>query len=358
MTSKREREGEDGVTQALQELESVVDRDNDALKVQALEKVEALVDSADESYSTQKALVDEGLVDHLARLLAPGSAVAVRAAAARTIASVAAVSSSGAARLQRGNSLGFGETPDRVTFNPAQAPLADREVLSALVELQLGGVGDAAEAAGAALQALTYYNRPARVAYLRDLVQALLDGKNEALELLDTAVLSLDLKDDAAIVLDQALMPLLKLVESGTAKEKAAAVCFLGTIVEARPAVAEFMRNEGGLKPVAALVAGGGRAVADAAVHTLWLLVRDAKASLRPGGPLGVPGTALVDALLDLVQQGQQEEEAVASGKTADTEVDNDDDAILLLKALASQDPVVREAVKGSEVATANCCVM
>ena len=107
----------------------------------------------------------------------------------------------------------------------------------------------------------------------------------QALELLDTAVLSLDLKarfpaaqlfrvtapvalaeqwrdterceqdaapqkankrggrllaaqDDAAIVLDQALMPLLKLVESGPAKEKAAAVCFLGTIVEARPAVA------------------------------------------------------------------------------------------------------------------------
>lgn len=45
-------------------------------------------------------------------------------------------------------------------------------------------------------------------------------------------------QDDAAIVLDQALMPLLKLVESGTAKEKAAAVCFLGTIMEARPAVA------------------------------------------------------------------------------------------------------------------------
>ena len=39
------------------------------------------------------------------------------------------MSSTGAARLQRGNSLGFGETPDRVTFNPAQAPLADREVL-------------------------------------------------------------------------------------------------------------------------------------------------------------------------------------------------------------------------------------
>ncbi len=52
------------------------------------------------------------------------------------------------------------------------------------MELQLGGVGEAAEAAGAALQALTYYNRPTRVAYLRDLVQALLDGKNEAGRLL------------------------------------------------------------------------------------------------------------------------------------------------------------------------------
>ena len=51
---------------------------------------------------------------------------------------------------------------------------------SALVELQLGGAGEGPEAAGAALQALTYYNRPARVAYLRELVQALLEGKNEA----------------------------------------------------------------------------------------------------------------------------------------------------------------------------------
>ena len=37
-----------------------------------------------------------------------------------------------------------------------------------------------------------------------------------------------------------------------------------------------------------------------------------------------------------------QEEAAVANGRTADTEVDNDDDAILLLKALAAQDPEVR----------------
>ena len=41
----------------------------------------------------------------------------------------AAVSSTGAVRLQRGSSLGFGETPDRSMYNPAQAPLADREVL-------------------------------------------------------------------------------------------------------------------------------------------------------------------------------------------------------------------------------------
>ena len=37
-----------------------------------------------------------------------------------------------------------------------------------------------------------------------------------------------------------------------------------------------------------------------------------------------------------------QVEEAVANSKTAETEVDNDDDAILLLKALAGQDPEVR----------------
>ena len=56
---------------------------------------------------------------------------------------------------------------------------------SSLLELQLAGAGEGPEAAGAALQALTYYNRPARVAYLRELVQALLDGKNEACHPLD-----------------------------------------------------------------------------------------------------------------------------------------------------------------------------
>ena len=175
--------------------------------------------------------------------------------------------------------------------------------------------------------------------------------------------------------------------------------------------VQEFVRNEGGMKAIAALVAAGERAVADAAVHTLWLLARDDKASLRPGGLLGMPGVQLVDALIDIVSPGQkvtrlgrigptvlgqcrhaadlpckmllwlfrrnfppigchcmslcrvicvaacpvslrarprvshvraQEEEAVANGKTADTEVDNDDDAILLLKALAGQDSEVR----------------
>lgn len=65
-------------------------------------------------------------------------------------------------------------------LTPVGAPVR----CSALVELQLGGAGEGPEAAGAALQALTYYNRPARVAYLRELVQALLDGKNEAYHLL------------------------------------------------------------------------------------------------------------------------------------------------------------------------------
>ena len=71
-------------------------------------------------------------------------------------------------------------------------------------------------------------------------------------------------------------------------------------------AAQEFVRNEGGMKAVAALVAAGERAVADAAVHTLWLLVRDAKASLRPGGLLGMPGVQLVDALIDIVSAGQK----------------------------------------------------
>lgn len=71
-------------------------------------------------------------------------------------------------------------------------------------------------------------------------------------------------------------------------------------------AAQEFVRNEGGMKAVATLVAAGERAVADAAVHTLWLLVRDDKASLRPGGLLGMPGVQLVDALIDIVSAGQK----------------------------------------------------
>ncbi len=64
---------------------------------------------------------------------------------------------------------------------PKEADAAARRVRgSALTEMQLGGAGEAGEAAGAALQALTCYNRPARVAYLRELVQALLDGKAQA----------------------------------------------------------------------------------------------------------------------------------------------------------------------------------
>jgi hypothetical protein len=52
-------------------------------------------------------------------------------------------------------------------------------------------------------------------------------------------------QDDAAIILDQALLPLLKLIEAGGDKEKAAAVCFLGTVVEMRPAVAVCARSFG-----------------------------------------------------------------------------------------------------------------
>jgi len=52
-------------------------------------------------------------------------------------------------------------------------------------------------------------------------------------------------QDDAAIILDQALLPLLKLIERGGDKEKAAAVCFLGTVVEMRPAVAVRATSSG-----------------------------------------------------------------------------------------------------------------
>jgi len=54
--------------------------------------------------------------------------------------------------------------------------------------------------------------------------------------------------------------------------------------------------------------------------------------------------TALANGACDDVYVGTQEEEAAANGKAIEcvSGVDNDDDAILLLKALASQDSDVR----------------
>ncbi len=57
--------------------------------------------------------------------------------------------------------------------------------------------------------------------------------------------------------------------------------------------------------------------------------------------------TALANSTRDDVRVGTQEEEAAANGKATEcvSGVDNDDDAILLLKALATQDSDVRPRV-------------
>jgi hypothetical protein len=111
----------------------------------------------------------------------------------------------------------------------------------------------------------------------------------------------------------------------------------------------------------------------DAAARALWQLVRHDRQLLRPGaGALGVPGPRLVPPLLALLEtaEGQQLQgdssssdgddgcltcsdghttAAAAAVADASLAVDNADDALALLRALADADADVRDALCGRE---------
>jgi hypothetical protein len=79
----------------------------------------------------------------------------------------------------------------------------------------------------------------------------------QAVELLDTLVSGMEMKDDLAVILDQALLKLIELIDEEGSSAQASAAALLATIVEKRPAVADFIRNKGGLTATAQLLKSG-----------------------------------------------------------------------------------------------------
>lgn len=82
-------------------------------------------------------------------------------------------------------------------------------------------------------------------------------------------------------------------------------------------------------------------------------MVKKNKLVLQPGRDmLGIEGSALVQPLADIIK---------SAGVESDNEekpFDNSDEALLILKALAEQDPSVRENVKELDLEPSTCTVM
>jgi len=103
---------------------------------------------------------------------------------------------------------------------------------------------------------------------------------------------------------DQALLPALGFLTNGSAAEKTAAARLLGSMVEPRRGPAAYLVAEGALPHATALLVGGDLEARDAAVHLVWLLVKDDRKLLAPmRGALGVEGRELVPALMELVER-------------------------------------------------------
>jgi hypothetical protein len=276
-----------------------------------------------------------------------------------------------------GKTTGFSQTPEKVLLNPVQEDVSELDgVFTLLCNMRFSDDAELQAAGDAALSAMCAYNRPNTLAVLREMVHRLLSHEPKALGALEGMLEGLDVRDDMAVLLDQALSPTLTFLRNGEGEEQVDAVTLLGSICEKRSGAAAFLVAEGALPPVAKLVATGDMATCDSATRTLWLLVRDNKRLLSPSkDALGVPGTQLVKPLLDLVKAtedtiaSEEEEESddedmddakAAANGAKPLAVDNGDDALLLLKALASQDEEVRGQLKKGEadILGTSCSIM
>lgn len=90
------------------------------------------------------------------------------------------------------------------------------------------------DAAQEALMSAGSYNHDVKLAHLKCLVHDLREGNKDALVRLDRLILTMEIRDYAAVVLDQAILPIMKLLEEED--QKLNAVTVLGTISEERPA--------------------------------------------------------------------------------------------------------------------------
>eukprot|EP00884_Botryococcus_braunii_P015375 jgi/Botrbrau1/2520/Bobra.0079s0012.1 len=353
MATKRDREEDvtEIVLPDIRALEVAVQKGSTDAKLKALLAIQRSVNPEDEAYTANRELVEGGILPILTRVLADES-VDVRAAGAHTLELLSQHSPPVLARLADGQTLG--------NFNPVQETLGDRSIIRLLVE-DMVVEGEAAAPAHQALTALASYNRVNRLAILDELVARLLAGNNKAVEEIDTLVSKMEMKDDLAVILDQAVLPLISLMGAGKGRVQAQAAALLATMVEQRPAVADFIRNKGGLEAAAHLLKTGSVPTSDVAVHTLWLLVKDTKTGFAK--MLDFPAVDLVEPLLHLIQAGHEYDRAAAEasgdgGRAQGPEVDNDNDAALLLKALAAQDADVRERIKHSQLASDSKCSM
>eukprot|EP00882_Tetradesmus_deserticola_P000747 GHRQ01000815.1.p1 GENE.GHRQ01000815.1~~GHRQ01000815.1.p1 ORF type:complete len:385 (+),score=179.94 GHRQ01000815.1:178-1332(+) len=380
---KRDREETDVAT-AVQEVEASFGRDAD-MKIKALGGLTHLVDTSDEGYAVQREAVESGALTVLMRLLEDDSDI-VRIQAAKALTVLTQHSRTAKARMAVGRTTGFSHTPEKVALNPVQENVQELNgVFNLLTNMRFGDSADLQAAGTAALTAVCSLNRANTLAALRELVHRLLQHEPKALLALEDMLAGLDVRDDMAVLLDQALSPALSFLHSGSGSEKLDAATLLGSICEKRPGAAGFLVAEGALPAVAALLNSGDLPSSDAAARTLWLLVKDNKRLLSPvKGALGVPGSTLIDALLTLAEASadQQEAEDEAAGQEeGDAEGDEDeaakeageaakaadakvavefgDEALLLLRALSAQDGDVREQLAGqSEVLGSRCAIM
>jgi len=372
---KRERD-ESALDAALQSLEASVSKEV-ADKTKALKDLRELIDEDDESYETQKQAAAGGVLNTLMQLLEDDSE-AVAAEAALALTALCANSKAAQTRLDLTKTTATA-TVDKVPLNPVQELIPEQDgLVSVLVNLRFNDNSALSEAAQAAITAILAFNRENQVSYLREVVHRLVQGETRALEALEAALPGTETRDDVAVLLDQTLQPVLgTLRKPRSDEERLDALTLLGSVVEQRKGAAAFLVMEGALPHVTQALVSGDTPTQDAATHLLWLLVKDNRKMLNPAkDALGVTGTQLLGPLLKLIEAGAQqrdkedaemgaaddessseeEEEEEKEEEEGELQVDNSDDALLLLRALAAQDGEVAEKLKGEQDILGSSC--
>lgn len=356
---------EASATASVRELEAALAGDA-AEKFVALGHITQLVDAHDDSYEVQRELLKAGVFSCLLDLLRDGdSGQEVAAQAARVIATLVSHSQGVQDKLAHSNEIAI----PSVAFNPLQLNIADLDlIIEFLVKLSFSDNTTCEEAAEAAISAICSYNRTNTIEYLRRLVHCLMlgQGGSKPLEKVDAVVSSLEMREDAAVVLDQALMHILsRLRKPRPHPDALLALKLLGTICEKRPAASGFLVAEGALEEVVRALVNGDLPTKDCAAFTLWHMVQHNRQLLAsdsealPEAPL-----QLVDPLMAVIHAAAPEElptstrEESVIKKTEEVFTDNSDEAVLLLKTLASLNSEVAASVKDAYKSTDKTCVV